>query len=376
MSIIQSGHRLTFTDVDATYDKLPAGNYMLKRDPRSGEFYLVQKEDFVMPKKVYGDHSIVDRWLKSWKHNSNKNLGILLTGLKGTGKTITAQKFCMDSNMPVIIVGEPFDGSEFVDFLTNPKLGECIIFIDEFEKVYNRDNQYDMLSLMDGNYTTRLVFLLTVNEERINEYLVNRLNRIKYRKAYGDLEFDLVDEVIDDMLINKEHRESIHLFFEKVNMRTFDLLTNLIKEMNLFGEDAIACGRHLNLKAEAKYYNVVEIFDGQEFECYPTNWIPGSSLEISRKNVDHVELTRPEKKSKKLGKSISAVERLLSESSDQPTPQEDVKLVLPGYWDCQLDDHEYEIVERKGRIILVQPTEFPLVQYRLKEVGTKASLVF
>jgi len=376
MSIIQSGHRLTFTDVDATYDKLPAGNYMLKRDPRSGEFYLVQKEDFVMPKKVYGDHSIVDRWLKSWKHNSNKNLGILLTGLKGTGKTITAQKFCMDSNMPVIIVGEPFDGSEFVDFLTNPKLGECIIFIDEFEKVYNRDNQYDMLSLMDGNYTTRLVFLLTVNEERINEYLVNRLNRIKYRKAYGDLEFDLVDEVIDDMLINKEHRESIHLFFEKVNMRTFDLLTNLIKEMNLFGEDAIACGRHLNLKAEAKYYNVVEIFDGQEFECYPTNWIPGSSLEISRKNVDHVELTRPEKKSKKLGKSISAVERLLSESSDQPTPQEDVKLVLPGYWDCQLDDHEYEIVERKGRIILVQPTEFPLVQYRLKEVGAKASLVF
>jgi hypothetical protein len=376
MSIIQSGHRLTFTDVDATYDKLPAGNYMLKRDPRSGEFYLVQKEDFIMPKKVYGDHSIVDRWLKSWKHNSNKNLGILLTGLKGTGKTITAQKFCMDSNMPVIIVGEPFDGSEFVDFLTNPKLGECIIFIDEFEKVYNRDNQYDMLSLMDGNYTTRLVFLLTVNEERINEYLVNRLNRIKYRKAYGDLEFDLVDEVIDDMLINKEHRESIHLFFEKVNMRTFDLLTNLIKEMNLFGEDAIACGRHLNLKAEAKYYNVVEVFDGQEFECYPTNWIPGSSLEISRKNVDHVELTRPEKKSKKLGKSVSAVERLLSESSDQPTPQEDVKLVLPGYWDCQLDDHEYEIVERKGRIILVQPTEFPLVQYRLKEVGAKASLVF
>jgi len=376
MSIIQSGHRLTFTDVDATYDKLPAGNYMLKRDPRSGEFYLVQKEDFVMPKKVYGDHSIVDRWLESWKHNSNKNLGILLTGLKGTGKTITAQKFCMDSQLPVIIVGEPYEGSEFVDFLTNPKLGQCIIFIDEFEKVYNRDNQYDMLSLMDGNYSTRLIFLLTVNEERINEYLINRLNRIKYRKAYGDLEFELVDEVIDDMLINKDHRESIHQFFEKVNMRTFDLLTNLIKEMNLFNEDAIACGRHLNLKAESKYYNVVEVLDGHEFECYPTSWVPGNDIEISRKAVDHVEATRPEKKSKKLNEKQSVVERLLnSESPEQPSA-EDPELVLPGYWELSLDPHEYDIVDRKGKTIMIQPTGFPRVQYRLKEQGTRASLVF
>jgi len=217
MSIIQSGHRFTLTDVSATHNKLPVGNYMLKRDPRSGEFYLVQKEAFVMPTKVYGDHSIVDRWLKSWKHNSSKNLGILLAGLKGTGKTITSQKFCMESNMPVILVGEPFEGTEFVDFLTDPKLGECIIFIDEFEKVYNRDNQYDMLSLMDGNFSTKLVFLLTVNEERISDYLINRLNRIKYRKSYGDLEFDIIEEVIDDMLINKDHKESIYTFFETLN---------------------------------------------------------------------------------------------------------------------------------------------------------------
>jgi len=127
MSIIQSGHRFTLTDVSATHNTLPVGNYMLKRDPRSGEFYLVQKEAFVMPKKVYGDHSVVDRWLKSWQHNSSKNLGILLAGLKGTGKTITSQKFCIEANMPVILIGEPFEGTEFVDFITDPKLGECIV---------------------------------------------------------------------------------------------------------------------------------------------------------------------------------------------------------------------------------------------------------
>ena len=371
MSIIQSGHRFTLTDVSATHNKLPVGNYMLKRDPRSGEFYLVQKEAFVMPTKVYGDHSIVDRWLKSWKHNSSKNLGILLAGLKGTGKTITSQKFCMESNMPVILVGEPFEGTEFVDFLTDPKLGECIIFIDEFEKVYNRDNQYDMLSLMDGNFSTKLVFLLTVNEERISDYLINRLNRIKYSKSYGDLEFDIIEEVIDDMLINKDHKESIYTFFEKVNMRTFDLLTNLIKEMNLFGEDAIDCGRHLNLKPEEKYYNVTEIFEGKEYECYPSHWIPGNDIDVSRRSVEH--LPEYNQSNKKLSKDDRELEKLLGMGEKQPkTNISD----LPSGWEIELDKGEYEIVERNGKTMIIQPNNYPKVQYRFKETGTKASLVF
>lgn len=286
---MQSGHRFEITDVTATHSTLPTGNYMLKKDLRTGEFYLMQKESFPMPEKVYGDHSVVQRWLQSWKHNSSKNLGILLTGLKGTGKTITAQKFCMESNLPVIIINEPFEGVEFIDFITNPKLGQCIVFIDEFEKIYHRENQYDMLSLMDGNYNTKLIFLLTVNEENISDYLINRLNRIKYRKTYGDLEDDVIEEVINDMLVNKEHRSSIYTFFERVNMCTFDLLTNLIKEMNLFDQDAIVCGGHLNIKPEMKSYDVVEIWDGIEHECYTSKWAPGSVLEVYRKDVEHTE---------------------------------------------------------------------------------------
>ena len=371
MSIIQSGHRFSLADVSATHNTLPVGNYMLKRDPRSGEFYLVQKEAFVMPSKVYGDHSIVDRWLKSWQHNSSKNLGILLAGLKGTGKTITSQKFCIEANMPVILIGEPFEGTEFVDFITDPKLGECIIFIDEFEKVYNRDNQYDLLSLMDGNFSTKLVFLLTVNEERISEYLINRLNRIKYRKSYGDLDFDIIDEVIDDMLINKDHRESIYTFFEKVNMRTFDLLTNLIKEMNLFGEDAIECGKHLNLKPEHKYYTVTEVFEGQEYECYQTEWIPGGELCFTRKNTEHIDQINNKKKQGLIHELME--KQSLNEQTE--SPQEEVR-DLPGNWEVEFEKHEYEIVERKGKTIIIQPNGYPKVQYRLRERGTRESLVF
>lgn len=261
MNIIESNGVFKVGHVTGIHEELPQGNYLLKFDPREG-YYLVQKPDFKLPSKIYGNHSIIDRWLKSYKHNSEKNLGIVLAGIKGSGKTITAQKFCIESKMAVIIINEQFYGSDFIDFIT--QFNNVIIFIDEFEKVYaDKKISYDMLSLMDGNYQTKMIFLLTVNELNIDYYLTNRLNRLKYKKDYIDLDRETVDAVIEDLLINKNHRESIYKFFKKVNMWTFDLLVNIIKEMNLFNEDAIECGQHLNLAAEVKKYEVWEQIDGK-----------------------------------------------------------------------------------------------------------------
>jgi hypothetical protein len=371
MSVIQSGGRFSFEDVTNTYEQLPAGNYILKYDPRAG-YYLNKKEDFELPKKVYGDHSIVQRWLKSWEVNSAKNMGIILSGVKGSGKTITAQKFCVESNLPVVIINENFHGSDFIDFITSPKLGECIIFIDEFEKIYsNRDTQYDMLSLMDGNYSTSLIFLLTVNEERLNDYLVNRLNRIKYRKAYGDLEFGIMDEVIDDMLINKDHKQSIFDFFDKVNMRTFDLLTNLIKEMNLFNEDAIQCGMHLNLKPERKTYQVFEIFEGAEYECYTTEWTPGDDeYEFHRKSLDYLPSIEDART-----KQQAQEDREFDSIHEQLTGEAPSKSKNRWYtWEVHFDAVDCE-VERHGKMINVFHPESGL-RIRLKEDTSRISLVF
>lgn len=280
------------------FDQLPVGNYTLQFDPKMMCYYLKQKEAFHLPKRVYGDHSIVNRWLTSFEHNSEKNMGVILSGLKGTGKTITAQKLCIKANLPVIMIGDAYHGPDFIDFLSNPLLGKCIIFIDEFEKIYaenrlggdGKSASTDFLSLMDGNFQTKLLFLLTVNEFRVNEYIVNRLNRVKYRKDYTNLPYEVINEVIDDLLVNKEHKESIFTFLFKVNMCTFDILVNIIKEMNLFNEDAIACGMHLNLKAESRYFNVYEVYRGNEYECEPRWFSPSEfgSIEITRKKTSYI----------------------------------------------------------------------------------------
>lgn len=289
MSIIKNGSNYSIVDFDANFEKLPAGNYMLRFNQLKG-YFLEEKEGFKLPSKVYGDHSVVYRWLKSWKYNSEKNLGILLTGLKGAGKTITAQKFCIESGLPVIIISEEFFGSDFVNFLTKPEIGEAIIFIDEFEKIYgDSENQFDILSLMDGNFSTKLIFILTVNSYKINDYLINRPNRIKYVKQYNDLESSIVEEVLEDLLINKEHKDSVYNFFKKVNIVTFDILISLIKEMNLFNEDAIECGKYLNLRSEPRLYQVFEIYEGNEYRC--ENLLMASDatqIDIQRKSTAYI----------------------------------------------------------------------------------------
>lgn len=271
MAILQKDSQFTFSNVTATYDKLPVGVYHLLFDDRIG-YYLNKKEDFKLPSKIYGDHSIVERWLTSYRTNDTKNLGIVLSGLKGTGKTITAQMLCNESKLPIILITDGFDGSDFVNFMSQPELNECVVFVDEYEKIYpsgynSKVNVTDFLSLMDGNFKSHKIFLLTVNEFKINEFLINRPSRIKYRKIYEQLEYDVLEEVIEDLLINKNFKDSIIQFFNKLDFTTFDILISMINEINLFNEDAMSCAKYLNLELNTVNYNVFEIIDDKKFEC-------------------------------------------------------------------------------------------------------------
>ena len=83
--------------------------------------------------------------------------------------------------------------------------------------------------------------------------------------------------------VNKEHKEGIFNFFDTLGMITFDLAVCLIKEMNLFNEDASTVAKYLNLECENVEYSVVEIKDGKEFRCSDTKFnLAMESLYIRR----------------------------------------------------------------------------------------------
>lgn len=263
--ILQTGNIYRIAEIQATYEKLPVGVYNLNVSP--GGFFLTKTWDFKVPEKIYGDLSPVDRWLKTYE-SKTRNVGVLLSGLKGGGKTITAKLLAIKANKPIIVIGQPFHGPEFTDFITDPALGDCVIFIDEFEKIYRPNNDKDgndsLLSLLDGPYETHHLFIFTVNQTNINSNLINRPSRILYAKRYEGLSDEEIVEIANDKLVNKEFMEDLLRNSRRIFQLSFDILISIIDEMNRFNEPASRCMEYMNLTPRQVSFNASQWYLNEE----------------------------------------------------------------------------------------------------------------
>ena len=149
--------------------------------------------------------------------------------------------------MPVICINTPYTSDDFKEFLSSPVFKDCIIFIDEFEKVYVQDEIENpasvthLLGLFDGAYDTRFMFILTSNSDQISEFISNRPGRIKYTTKYGYLTAKEAVEIVHDRLKYMEHEQSCYRMLDTYGDCTMDILTKVIDDMNLFNEDALTC---------------------------------------------------------------------------------------------------------------------------------------
>jgi hypothetical protein len=256
--------RLTDSNVES-FELLPNGTYLTKYDAQKNEYYLELTEDFTIPNKIYGNSEILsDRYVHTFK-NSNKSMGILLTGLKGTGKSLTAKLTAIKADIPVILVTEQFKGEEFKSFLNGIKQSVSI-FIDEFEKVYHEKNaQNSLLSLLDGIFECKKMFIFTSNMvEKINEYMLNRPGRIRYLAEYESLDESVINEVIEDMLSDKSKRDELLDVINILGNISMDSLVGIIGEINMYGETAKTVVKYLNIRPEDSTYNISIIINGEK----------------------------------------------------------------------------------------------------------------
>lgn len=101
----------TYTQVSSGYSveqSLPVGIYSICLTMTG--YHLDRYADkFVFPYKMYGlQNEFIDHVIKTY-HATEGNLGIMLTGTKGTGKTVTAKELANKLNLPIIIVKDMGD---------------------------------------------------------------------------------------------------------------------------------------------------------------------------------------------------------------------------------------------------------------------------
>lgn len=256
---VQSGNAYSIREVSSQIEKLPLGVYKIEEDPFENLYLSRIQDNFLFPYKVYGkDQVFVDRVKKSWD-NTKGNMGVLLNGIRGTGKTVTAELICNNMDMPVIIMPRKF--KHLIGFLSDIQQ-DYVLFMDEYEKMFDR-NDSSMLTIMDGALKSknRILFLMTTNNKHVEENLLQRPSRIRYVKAYTDLTLDIITEIVDDMLVYPELKKATINMIAHLPMITIDLVKAIVEEVNIHNEDPALFKDYFNADNgdNDDYYNIYKI---------------------------------------------------------------------------------------------------------------------
>lgn len=253
-------------------ETLPLGTYTVKYDEMAGQYFLDLIEDFAPLGKIYGDSTKYCGRIFETFLSRPGGTGVLLTGEKGSGKTLLARSLSIkarEEGIPTIVINDSWHGEKFnlfIQTITQP----AVIIFDEFEKVYDREDQESLLTLLDGVYPSKKMYVLTCNNQyRIDENMTNRPGRIFYRIDYTGLGTEFIREYCEDNLNDTSHTDAIcnlALLFEQFN---FDMLKALIEEMNRYNEspqDAIALLNASPMRRGEIEYELSCVIEGAEVE--------------------------------------------------------------------------------------------------------------
>lgn len=254
-----------------TYEKLPVQNYIIRFSQTKG-FFLEKYSDIeIKESKIYGVHlEKIDKVLKSFDI-FQRNLGVILSGNKGIGKSLFAKLLCIkakNKGYPVIVVDRFIPGiASYLETIEQ----EVVVLFDEFDKTFGDTNsnggdacpQASMLSLFDGISGGKKLFVITCNEiRRLNDYLINRPGRFHYHFRFEYPSPAEIREYLKDKIQRKYYGEidNVIAFSKKINLN-YDCLRAIAFEIENGASFRDAIGDLNIVNIESERYNVVLHFE-------------------------------------------------------------------------------------------------------------------
>lgn len=243
MKAIKIGNRVEiYNDTVRTFDALPPKTYMVRFAKMSG-FYLEEYADIaVNEEKVYGRQMEKARKVIAAYQRFDRNLGVILSGDKGIGKSLFARLLAvhaMEEGIPVLVVDKYIPG--IATYLAGVNQRVMLLF-DEFDKTFGgikppegaQEPQTEMLSLFDGISQGKKLFVITCNEIRhLNDCIVNRPGRFHYHFRFDYPSEGEIRSYLMDKLEQKYYDEinTIVEFSRKVDLN-YDCLRAIALEVN------------------------------------------------------------------------------------------------------------------------------------------------
>lgn len=267
MKIVQIGNRFEiYDDTMLVHNQLPPDNYIIRFNQMTG-FYIEKYSEFdTKEEKIYGIHEKkVTKVLNSFKR-TNRNLGVILSGDKGIGKSLFAKLLSIEAvkqGIPLIVVDKFYPGiASYIEEIEQ----EVVVLFDEFDKTFagiktgnnEADPQAGLLSLFDGISQGKKLFVITCNDMyKLNDFLINRPGRFLYNIRFDYPSTNEIREYLTDKLgpSYSSEIEKVVQFSKKISLN-FDCLRAIAFEL-ASGEPFEEAIKDMNItNTENQYYDV------------------------------------------------------------------------------------------------------------------------